>query len=84
MISRNWFKNILVRKEIINYISDLLVEVNNLIILEYYKNLSSKHINTKSSDDDYVSIADKESELYIVKNLIGFLNILSFIVFINV
>ena len=67
------------RKEIINYISDLLVEVNELIILKYYKNLSSKHINTKSSDDDYVSIADKESEIYIVKNLIGFLNINQYI-----
>ena len=68
-----------VRKEIINYISDLLVEVNELIILKYYKNLSSKHINTKSSDDDYVSIADKESEIYIVKNLIGFFNINQYI-----
>ena len=68
-----------IRKEIINYISHLLVKVNKLIILKYYKNLSSKHINTKSSDDDYVSIADKESEIYIVKNLIGFLNINQYI-----
>ena len=68
-----------IRKEIINYISDLLVEVNKLIILKYYKNLNPKHINTKSSDDDYVSIADKESEIYIVKNLIGFLNINQYI-----
>ena len=68
-----------IRKEIINYISDLLVEVNELIILKYYKNLSSKHIDTKSSDDDFVSIADKESEIYIVKNLIGFLNINQYI-----
>lgn len=68
-----------IRKKIINYISNLLVKVNELIILKYYKNLSSKHINTKSSDDDYVSIADKESEIYIVKNLIGFLNINQYI-----
>jgi fructose-1,6-bisphosphatase/inositol monophosphatase family enzyme len=68
-----------IRKKIINYISDLLVKVNELIILKYYKNLSSKHIKTKSSDDDYVSIADKESEIYIVKNLIGFLNINQYI-----
>ena len=68
-----------IRKKIINYISDLLVKVNELIILKYYKNLTSKHINTKSSDDDYVSIADKESEIYIVKNLIGFLNINQYI-----
>ena len=68
-----------IRKKIVNYISDLLVKVNELIILKYYKNLSSKHINTKSSDDDYVSIADKESEIYIVKNLIGFLNINQYI-----
>ena len=68
-----------IRIEIINYISDLLVEVNKSIILKYYKNLSSKHIDTKSSDDDFVSIADKESEIYIVKNLIGFLNINQYI-----
>ena len=68
-----------IRKTIINYISDLLVEVNKSIILKYYKNLSSKHIDTKSSDDDFVSIADKESEIYIVKNLIGFLNINQYI-----
>ena len=68
-----------IRIEIINYISDLLVEVNKSIILKYYKNLSSKHIDTKSSDDDFVSIADKESEIYIAKNLIGFLNINQYI-----
>ena len=68
-----------IRIEMINYISDLLVEVNKSIILKYYKNLSSKHIDTKSSDDDFVSIADKESEIYIVKNLIGFLNINQYI-----
>ena len=68
-----------VRKEIVNYISDLLLDVNELIILKYYKNLSSKYINTKSSEDDYVTIADKESEIYIVKNLIGFLNINQYI-----
>ena len=68
-----------IRIEIINYISDLLVEVNKSIVLKYYKNLSSKHIDTKSSDDDFVSIADKESEIYIVKNLIGFLNINQYI-----
>ena len=67
------------RKKIIDYISELLVEVNKSIILKYYKNLSSKHIDTKSSDDDFVSIADKESEIYIVKNLIGFLNINQYI-----
>ena len=68
-----------IRIEMINYISDLLVEVNKSIILKYYKNLSSKHIDTKSSDDDFVSIADKESEIYIIKNLIGFLNINQYI-----
>lgn len=67
------------RKIIINYISNLLVEVNKSIVLKYYKNLSSNHIDTKSSDDDFVSIADKESEIYIVKNLIGFLNINQYI-----
>ena len=58
--------NIFVKKnkryQITKYISDLLIEVNKLVVLKYYKDLESRQISTKSSEDDYVTIADKESE----------------------
>ena len=63
------------RDQIIKYISDLLIEVNKLVVLKYYKDLESRQISTKSSEDDYVTIADKESEEFIVRKLIGFLEV---------
>ena len=63
------------RDKITNYINNLMIEVNNLIVLKYYKDLESIQISTKSSEDDYVTIADKESEEFIVRKLIGFLNV---------
>ena len=63
------------RDQIIKYISNLLIEVNKLVVLKYYKDLESRQISTKSSEDDYVTIADKESEEFIVRKLIGFLNV---------
>ena len=67
------------RDEIVIYINNLLIEVNKKVILNYFKNLNSNEISTKSSDDDFVSIADKKSEELISKSLIGFLNIKDFI-----
>ena len=63
------------RDQIIKYISDLLIEVNKLVVLKYYKDLESRQISTKSSEDDYVTIADKESEEFIVRKLKGFLEV---------
>ena len=63
------------RTEITNYIMNLLVKVNKDIVLHYYKNLKSEDISTKSSNDDYVSIADKKSEEIIMKQLKGFLDV---------
>ena len=63
------------RDKIIKYISDLLIEVNKLVVLKYYKDLESRQISTKSSEDDYVTIADKESEEFIVRKLKGFLEV---------
>ena len=63
------------RIEIINYILNLLINVNKKIILHYYKNLKSEDISTKSSNDDFVSIADKKSEEIILEHLKGFLDV---------
>ena len=56
------------RLEILYYIKNLLIEVNNEIILPYFNNLNSSEVTTKTSDDDFVSIADKKSEEFIKKN----------------
>ena len=63
------------RTEIINYVMNLLIKVNKDIILRHYKNLKSEDISTKSSKDDFVSIADKKSEEIISEHLKGFLGI---------
>jgi len=63
------------REKILNYISDLSIEVNNKIILKYFGHLRQQQIFTKSSEDDFVSIADRESEEFIVNKLQGFLDI---------
>ena len=61
--------------QIVNYVMNLLINVNKSIILYHYKNLKSEDISTKSSNDDFVSIADKESEKFISDHLIGFLGV---------
>ena len=63
------------RTQIVNYVMNLLINVNKSIILHYYKNLKSEDISTKSSNDDFVSIADKKSEKFITDQLIGFLGV---------
>ena len=54
---------------------NLLINVNKRIILPYHKNLKSEDISTKTSNDDFVSIADKKSEKFILEHLKGFLNV---------
>ena len=68
-------KNNTARNEIVEYIMNLLINVNKKIILRYYKNLKSEDISTKTSNDDFVSIADKKSEEIILKQLKGFLEV---------
>lgn len=63
------------RNEIVEYIMNVLINVNKKIILRYYKNLKSFDISTKTSNDDFVSIADKKSEEIISKQLSGFLDV---------
>ena len=67
------------RDEIVKYIRILLKDVNERIILKYFNNLNSNDISTKTSHDDFVSIADKKSEELICKKLLGFLNVKKFI-----
>ena len=78
-MSNNIIKEKDTRIKIIDYIKNLLIEVNDEIILPYFNNLNSGDITTKSSDDDFVSIADKKSEEFISEKLNGFLNIGKFI-----
>ena len=75
----NFINDKKIRDAIVRYIKDLLREVNQKIILNYFNNLKSNDISTKTSDDDFVSIADKKSEELISKKLIGFLNVNKFI-----
>ena len=63
------------RNEIVSFIMNLLVNVNKKIIIHYYKNLKSEDISTKTSSDDFVSIADKKSEEFIKSQLKGFLDV---------
>ncbi len=63
------------RNEIVEYIMSLLINVNKKIILPYHKNLKSEDISTKTSNDDFVSIADKKSEEFITSQLKGFLDV---------
>ena len=78
-MNENFIKDKKTRDEIIKYIRLLLKEVNENVILSYFNNLNSNEISTKTSDDDFVSIADKKSEELIYKKLTGFLDIKNFI-----
>ena len=68
-------QNNITRSEIIAFIMNLLINVNKKIILHYFKNLKPEDISTKTSNDDFVSIADKKSEEIITKQLKGFLDV---------
>ena len=67
------------KEKLIEYIMNLLIEVNDKIILSYFKNLHMNDINTKTADDDFVTIADKKSEDWLSNRLLGYLNISKFI-----
>ena len=77
MIDNN-LSNIKDRDNLVSYVMNLLVEVNDNIILSYFNNLKSDDISTKTNDDDFVTIADKKSEEWISNKLLGYLNINKF------
>ena len=74
-MNNNSFQNNRTRNEIVSFIMSLLINVNKKIIIHYYKNLKSEDICTKTSNDDFVSIADKKSEEFITSQLKGFLDV---------
>ena len=43
------------KEKLIEYIMNLLIEVNDKIILSYFKNLHMNDISTKTADDDFVT-----------------------------
>ena len=63
------------RDDIIEFITSILIDVNDQIVLNYFNKLSPNDINTKTSSDDFVSIADKKSEIFITTKLYNFLGI---------
>ena len=63
------------RDDILEYITSILIDVNDQIVLYYFNKLSPNDINTKTSSDDFVSIADKKSEIFITTKLYNFLGI---------
>ena len=71
--------NIKYKDRLIQYIMNLLIEVNDKIILLHYKKLHMSDICTKTTDDDFVTIADKKSEDWLSKRLLGYLNISQFV-----
>ena len=75
----DYILNIKNRTILTEFIKNLLIEVNDKIILSYFNNLNSSDISTKTSNDDFVTIADKKSEDWLSKRLLGFLNISKFI-----
>jgi len=63
-----------IRNEILDFIVNILVDVNKKVVLNYFNKLTPKDIDIKSSNDDFVSVADKKSEDYISKKLSNFLD----------
>lgn len=67
------------KEKLIEYVMNLLIEVNDKIVLSHFKNLHINDISTKMTEDDFVTIADKKSEDWLSKRLLGYLNISEFV-----
>ena len=63
-----------IRNEILHFIVNILIDVNQKVVLNYFNKLTPKDIDIKSSNDDFVSVADKMSEDYISQKLSNFLD----------
>jgi len=63
-----------IRNEILDFIVNILIDVNEKVVLNYFNKLTPKDIDIKTSNDDFVSVADKKSEDYIYKKLSNFLD----------
>ena len=71
----NIIDNKSVRNQIVEYITSILIDVNDKIILNYFNKLSPNDIHTKTSSDDFVCVADKISENFITNKLFNYLDI---------
>ena len=54
---------------LIDQVTALMVEAGQSIILPLFNNLSPDDIATKSSDSDYVTIADRDAEFWLIPRL---------------
>ncbi len=59
----------IVNEEIRDKVAVLLQEASTKFILPFYNNLSAEQIGTKSSADDFVTVADRQSEIFLAENL---------------
>src|SRR6056300_18335 len=59
----------IVDEEIKDKVRGLLQEASTKYVLPFYKNLSADQIDTKSSEDDFVTVADIQSEVFLSKKL---------------
>ena len=51
-------------------VTNLLQEASNSIILPFFKNLKKEQIETKSSPNDFVTVADRKSEDFLTEALV--------------
>ena len=65
-MSSNTFSN---PDDLRNKVNLLLTDTSQKIILPKYKTLKNNEIKTKDSSNDFVTIADEESEFFLTKNL---------------
>lgn len=54
---------------LIDHVSALMIEASETLIMPLYQNLSADDIATKSSDTDFVTIADREAEFWLLPRL---------------
>ena len=59
---------------LIDAVSQLMITAGQTIILPLYDNLSPDDVATKSSDTDFVTIADREAEFWLMPRLAGLLS----------
>ena len=57
------------RNDIIKFLLDMFFELDKKIILPSFNNLKASEIEVKSESNDFVTIADKKAEEFIVSKL---------------
>ena len=59
---------------LIDSVTALMIEAGRTIIMPLYNNLSPEDVATKSSDTDFVTIADREAEFWLMPRLAALLD----------